>query len=363
MENAPLISVIVPVYKVERYLPRCIESILKQTYTNFELILVDDGTPDRSGMICDRYAEKDSRIRVIHKENGGVSTARNAGIDAAKGEWITFVDADDWVSNDYIEALVTPLLQGQYDLSVGSIEVRGISKTSKPLKSESLDIINDSDERRIAFLCRHEFYGPWIKLYSSEIIKKNNVYFVVGMKYGEDLVFVLEYLKYCKKICALEKIIYYYNRLNTNAATFSYAQSESRLIWLLSELKGYETLFTSYNISAETINSFLAKKALAKFMMYTRACAKSCKAEEIISEIEKSIELFDGYISRVKVPVSKKAQEFKTHIENHDVDAIYNLASKYRFLRRARICVDNIKLKCMRPFIEKYRDGLIKFKF
>ena len=363
MENAPLISVIVPVYKVERYLPRCIESILRQTYTNFELILIDDGTPDRSGMICDRYAEKDARIRVIHKENGGVSTARNAGIDAAKGEWITFVDADDWVSNDYIEALVTPLLQGQYDLSVGSIEVREIRKASKPLKSESLDIINASDERRIAFLCRHEFYGPWIKLYSSEIIKKNNVYFVVGMKYGEDLAFVLEYLKYCKKICALEKIIYYYNRLNTNAATFSYAQSESRLIWLLSELKGYETLFTSYNISAETINAFLTKKALAMFMMYTRACAKSCKPEEAKSQIEKSIELFAPYIFRSEVLTSQKALDTREQIKNGDIDTIYNLASKYRFLRRARIYGQNMKVGLLRPFIEKYRDGLVKFKF
>ena len=363
MANTPLISIIVPVYNVERYLPRCIESILRQTYTNFELILVDDGTPDRSGIICDRYAEKDSRIKVMHKENGGVSTARNVGIDAAKGEWITFVDADDWVSNDYIEALVTPLLQGQYDLSVGSIEVRGINKYSKPLKNESIDIINANDEKKISLLCRHEFYGPWSILYSSRILRENNICFVVGMKYGEDLVFLLDYLKYCKNICATSKTVYYYNRLNINAATFSYEHSESRLKWWLSELQGYEKLFNSYDMSPSTIEIFLSKKTLFTFMVHIRACAKSCKAEETISEIEKSIELFGGYISRVKVPVSKKAQEFKTHIENHDVDAIYNLASKYRFLRRARICVDNIKLKCMRPFIEKHRDGLIKFKF
>lgn len=101
----PLISVIVPCYKVERYLPKCIDSILRQTYKNLEVILVDDGSPDRSGEICDTYATKDSRIVVIHKANGGLSDARNVGIDQAKGEWITFIDSDDFVSDSYVEVL------------------------------------------------------------------------------------------------------------------------------------------------------------------------------------------------------------------------------------------------------------------
>jgi glycosyltransferase involved in cell wall biosynthesis len=101
----PLISVIVPCYKVEHYLPRCIDSLLRQTYKNLEVILVDDGSPDRSGEICDTYAKKDSRIFVIHKANGGLSDARNVGIDQAKGKWITFVDSDDFVSDDYVEVL------------------------------------------------------------------------------------------------------------------------------------------------------------------------------------------------------------------------------------------------------------------
>ena len=101
----PLISVIVPCYKVECYLPKCVDSILRQTYKNLEVILVDDGSPDRSGEICDTYATKDPRIVVIHKANGGLSDARNVGIDQAKGEWITFIDSDDFVSDDYVEVL------------------------------------------------------------------------------------------------------------------------------------------------------------------------------------------------------------------------------------------------------------------
>ena len=105
-DNIPLFSVIVPVYKVENVLPRCIESILNQTVTDFELILIDDGSPDRSGEICDAYAAKDSRIRVIHQKNGGVSKARNAGLDIAQGEYIVFVDSDDWVDADaYMQIL------------------------------------------------------------------------------------------------------------------------------------------------------------------------------------------------------------------------------------------------------------------
>lgn len=99
----PLISVIVPCYNVEEYLPKCIESILNQTYRNLEILLVDDGSPDNCGRICDEYAAKDSRIRIIHKKNGGLSDARNAALDVMTGEYVTFIDSDDYVSDDYVE--------------------------------------------------------------------------------------------------------------------------------------------------------------------------------------------------------------------------------------------------------------------
>ena len=100
------ISVIVPVYNVEKYLCQCVESILSQTYRNFELLLIDDGSKDNSGNICDEYAKNDPRIRVLHVENGGASYARNIGLNIAVGDWVTFVDADDWVSSNYLEELV-----------------------------------------------------------------------------------------------------------------------------------------------------------------------------------------------------------------------------------------------------------------
>ena len=101
----PLITVIIPIYKVEKYLPKCLDSVLAQTYSNLEIILVDDGSPDNCGAICDEYAARDSRIRVIHKENGGLSSARNSGIDICRGKYISFIDSDDFVSPYFIEML------------------------------------------------------------------------------------------------------------------------------------------------------------------------------------------------------------------------------------------------------------------
>lgn len=126
MENvSPKISVIVPVYNVEQYLPKCIDSILAQTFTDFELLLIDDGSPDNSGAICDEYARKDPRIRVYHEENGGVSSARNLGIENAKGCWLSFIDADDWVEHNYLSAFVDITKSVQVDMVVSSQYIDG----------------------------------------------------------------------------------------------------------------------------------------------------------------------------------------------------------------------------------------------
>ncbi len=114
-----LISVIIPVYKVESFLHRCVDSVIKQTYRNIEIILVNDGSPDNCPKICDEYAKLDDRIKVVHKQNGGLSSARNAGIEVAKGEYITFVDSDDFVSENFIESLYSAIVSSAADISVG----------------------------------------------------------------------------------------------------------------------------------------------------------------------------------------------------------------------------------------------------
>ena len=140
----PLISVIVPCYNVEEYLPRCVESVLNQTYRNLEILLVDDGSPDRCGEICDEYAAVDSRVKVIHKENGGLSDARNVALNVMKGEYVTFVDSDDYVAADYVEYLYKLMEEYGVKLSVSrhqefkdgasvSVEIR-----TCPVASESV---------------------------------------------------------------------------------------------------------------------------------------------------------------------------------------------------------------------------------
>ena len=120
--SQPLVSIIVPIYKVEPYLRRCLDSIVNQSYTNLEIILVDDGSPDNCPQICDEYASKDNRIKVIHKKNGGLSDARNAGLDICKGEYISFVDSDDWVDEKYIETLLDLAIKENVDIAIGEHE-------------------------------------------------------------------------------------------------------------------------------------------------------------------------------------------------------------------------------------------------
>lgn len=132
MEQDILVSVIVPVYNVEAYLGRCVDSILAQTYGNLEVILVDDGAKDRSGVICDEYAARDSRVKVIHKENGGLSSARNAGIDAARGDYLEFVDSDDWIEPDAVESMLSLALEHKTELAVaGRYDVKATTGRKK----------------------------------------------------------------------------------------------------------------------------------------------------------------------------------------------------------------------------------------
>jgi glycosyltransferase involved in cell wall biosynthesis len=133
-DQMPMISVIVPIFKVEAYLDRCVQSVLKQTYSDFELILVDDGSPDRCGLMCDEWMTKDSRIRVLHKENGGLSDARNAGVSIARGEWITFVDSDDYIHPQMLESLYRAITQCGVKIAVcGYVRTRG-----EPLQTEQV---------------------------------------------------------------------------------------------------------------------------------------------------------------------------------------------------------------------------------
>ncbi len=170
MERNPLVSIIVPIYNVEKRLEICLKSILGQTHKNLEIILVDDGSPDNCGKICDEYAKKDSRIKVIHQENGGLSRARNSGIDIACGEYLAFIDSDDYVADDYIEFMLNNLLKTGADISAcGALFVHPSGKTERQYDDDKLYVIDKHEALRR--MCYNDgfFVTAWDKLYKKEL--------------------------------------------------------------------------------------------------------------------------------------------------------------------------------------------------
>ena len=205
INNTPLISIIVPVYNVEKYLSKCIESILHQTYNNWELILVDDGTPDNSGKICDEYALKDYRIKVFHKANGGVSSARNLGLEKASGNFIMFIDSDDWISENCLEISLDEINKDNLDaIQFGFIEV--FPEKENPKIKKTTAILNGEE-----YIQTSSFnVSVWGGVYKKEIIDKYQLSFPTQLKLAEDQFFVLNFLKYTQRIKYLDIALYYY---------------------------------------------------------------------------------------------------------------------------------------------------------
>jgi len=208
-KNADLISIIIPVYKVEKYLDRCLESVLNQNYKNTEVILVDDGSPDNCPKMCDDWAKKDKRIKVIHKQNGGVSSARNEGLKIAKGEYVCFVDSDDEVLPNYCEDLLKALKDNDADMAIGTmINVHGeVRKIIKQPKKQLL--INPKNKKDVLKMHKNSHYvNPINKIYKKEKIKE---LFNIDYNYGEDLIFNFYYIKNCEKIVIIKQPIYLYH--------------------------------------------------------------------------------------------------------------------------------------------------------
>lgn len=214
--SSPTISIIVPVYNAELYLRRCIDSILLQDFNDFELLLIDDGSSDHSGEICDKYALQDSRVRTFHKINGGVSSARNTGIDHANGKYIHFVDADDWVEKNIYSVIFT--LSNVADLIYfsnvehledGTVVTYSMSENSYDLRNDIENVIlylKDND-------AKYPFFGfTWNKIFRANIIKNNKIYFINDFAFYEDEIFTDKYCKYIKSIHTLPIPLYHYRR-------------------------------------------------------------------------------------------------------------------------------------------------------
>lgn len=216
----PKVSIIVPVYNVEKYFDRCINSLVNQTLKEIEIILVDDESPDNCPKMCDNYAKKDSRIKVIHKKNGGLGFARNSGLDIATGEYFAFVDSDDYVDLDFYERLYTAAKNGDYDLAQGGISKKHgdrIEKKNHPYAGQSFD---DDGVKNILF---PSVLGPdtydsnnsdmstCIGIYKLSLVNDNNIRFVSEREYiSEDAIFDIEIFKHIKSAVIIDTAGYYY---------------------------------------------------------------------------------------------------------------------------------------------------------
>ena len=278
-----LISVIVPVYNVEPYIAECIESIQNQTYKNLEIILVDDGSKDNSGDICDQYASYDERIKVIHQENGGLSAARNAGIEVAKGDYIAFVDSDDYIGQTMYEDLLHLLKEHSLDM-IGCSVFRDKSGTIiEGCNDEQLEIYEKDDALRLAM--HDEFTSVWNKLYKQDIVK--DIRFPVGRKFEDSATSYL-YVANANRVGHINRCYYYY-RVNPNSITQTSFDAKSRLDFVL----GYEERL-QYAIDhqlpyVDDCNSLLMKAVLSCLTAYY---AKPAGNEVYYDKCKRMIEIY-----------------------------------------------------------------------
>lgn len=206
------VSVIVPVYNVEDYIEKCVKSLMNQTYDNIEIILVDDGSPDRSPLIIDNLAKTDSRVHAIHQQNKGVSVARNTGLEHASGDYIMFVDGDDWVDSDYVSYFVE-LVKGTKTLIGMSKNNYSVSKTVTAEKKYTVEA-----EKAIEWIYYDEiFVAVWNKIYSRKLLVDNKISFDSSIWFGEGMLFNIQCLQYVDTVAVGEKAVYH-QTYNPNSA-------------------------------------------------------------------------------------------------------------------------------------------------
>lgn len=265
-----MISIIIPVYNVEKYLAKCIDSILSQTFKDWELILIDDGSVDQSGQICDEYACKDNRIKVTHKKNEGVSKARNTGITLAKGDYICFIDSDDWIVPTYLQDFKEQEQQCDFYFSGALYDTYGKVYSYKKYVEK---YCQNRDEIRDEFFKQDLLSNgyPWGKLYKAQIIKDNKLRFNENLTINEDHIFVFQYFSYINTLYITNTAGYHYtvfdnsgrklsNKIN-NYIEFKVASeqfysiiNQLKILWNISQ-KEYENLYKIF-VTSKRLSAF-----------------------------------------------------------------------------------------------------------
>lgn len=309
------ISIIVPIYNKSETLKHCIDSILNQEYQNLELVLVDDGSSDNSFDICSNYAEKDTRVKVFKKKNGGVSSARNFGLKVASGKFIQFVDADDFLEKNMCSKMVDAMALGDFDVVVCSYkkhtEGKIKEKTSLDFECENVSQFKD----KFSFLFENALFNPpWNKLYKRE---KINFLFDENFSLGEDLLFNLEYFKTCKKVKIIKTCLYNYvdKCIDSLSKAYSDALLENQL-YLYKKVKAFSKEYFGDAFLDGSIDRVFLKEIyyLLKKIVYQKDLAKKEKIFKIksilerkeIKEIPENLKISDNQIKIVALMIRKK---------------------------------------------------------
>lgn len=291
-----LVSIIIPIYKVESYLDKCINSVVAQTYKNLEIILVDDGSPDNCPQICDLWAKKDNRIKVIHKQNGGLSSARNAGLDVCKGDYICFIDSDDWVEPTYVEELYSTLTQNNADLAlcgVNNIDENGsIHEMIPPLDKSFYKKTELSELMYIkCFKKNLMIVVAWNKLYKKEIWQ--NLRYPLG-KVCEDEFVLFDILNSCNNGIAI-----------TNSKLYNYLYRKSSIMNSLN----YNIVFDGIDATIERYNKFedkylkqmTATEILNSYIIGYKRFYKHKIAKEIVKRFRKDYKIYKKDIKSLRL--------------------------------------------------------------
>jgi glycosyltransferase involved in cell wall biosynthesis len=281
----PLISIITPVYNAAEHLEKCLESILKQTFKDFELLIINDGSADASGRICDMFAEKDNRIRVFHTQNRGVSAARNLGLSSFKGKFVCFVDADDWIEGDYLSTFYK-----QIDSKNSLVINNYINDTLKSSKRnwdipDTLFLKNDFNALFIELdLVRNGV--SCAKLYNGVIIRKHQITFNSDVAYAEDFLFMLQYLKHVDSVSYSSYAGYHYQHYNTGSLSKTHNSFEAELNSYLLIRKELDEAVANYLLNQETqvyIDAWLSKFFLRSIQSFYRRTQKTLLVKRIES--------------------------------------------------------------------------------
>ena len=324
-----MITIIVPVYKVEAYLHRCVDSILNQTYTDFELLLVDDGSPDNCGEICDEYANEDSRVSVIHQENGGLSSARNTGIswfyEKNKGDYITFVDSDDWLHPDYLKILMTGITENDVKISVCNYTRVTAEIPHENYHDISFELTSPED-----FLINHswQYNYAWGKLYHKSVFQ--DIRYPVG-KIFEDTFTTYKALHKCEKIAYTDLQLYYYLRNE---------QGISRTPWKPTELVIFDAMQEQMQFYKE---NGLQKAFEKEFELFVHHHAYQIVR---IKENKRDLKKNKATLKEIKKSLRKHLKENRDKFNVHNMT--YSYESAYPFIMKLYALASKTKAKILR---------------